>query len=439
MRIDHSLPLSVALIALAVAASSLPQDGQAQVATSVDGQRLNRTMMRMQRFGGNADGGSDRVAFSDANLSAMRYVESLMVEAGLETFIDAAGNLVGRRDGSEPGLSPIVTGSHIDTVPNGGHYDGVVGSLAAVEVARSLNQAAVETRHPLEFVIWSNEEGGKTGSRAVAGAVTAVEFELKSLGERTIGEGIEFLGGERFQLEEVERQAGDIAAYVELHVEQGAELDRRDVAIGVVEGIVGIRRWNVTVTGKANHAGTTPMDQRDDALYAAARFAVMVRDIITADPGAQVATIGRISAEPGAPNVIPGRVTLSLEMRDLSMPKLNELYQRIQRESDDLAARTGTTIEFEQFYESPAAPTDESLQQIIEAAATVRGLSHRRMPSGAGHDAQSLAPIGPIGMIFIPSRDGVSHAPSEFTSEEAIENGANVLLDSLLAIDRNFD
>ena len=424
------------LAAAVLAQNSEPSDRQS---LQVDGERLNASMERMKDFGGTPEGGSTRVAYSAANAEALEYLAGLMAAAGLTTEIDAAGNLVGRRAGSDSRLQPVVTGSHIDTVPNGGHYDGIVGVMSAIEVAQTLHDAGTELRHPLEVVVWSNEEGGKTGSRAVMGAVEESEFDLPSLGDKTLGEGMRFLGGDPGRIGTVEREPGDIAAYVELHVEQGAILDRAGIPIGVVEGIVGIRRWNVTVEGFANHAGTTPMDQRQDALYAAARFVTLVRRLVTDMPGSQVATVGRIEAHPGAPNVIPGRATLSLEIRDLSMDKIGLLFDRIQAASETLAEETETSIRFEQFYESPAAPTDERIRRLVEASADALGLAHRRMPSGAGHDAQSLAPIGPIGMIFVPSRNGVSHAPSEYTSPEQITHGANVLLRVLLGIDAEFD
>jgi len=207
----------------------------------------------------------------------------------------------------------------------------------------------------------------------------------------------------------------------------------------VVEGIVGIRRWNVYVDGTANHAGTTPMDQRSDALYAAAQFITLVRQVITSSSGTQVGTVGRIEAFPGAPNVVPGQATMSLEIRDLSMEKVIELFNKIKTASVSLAEETNVSIRFEQFYESLAAPTSETIRQLIEASAVSLGLSHRRMPSGAGHDAQSLAAICPIGMIFVPSRDGISHAPAEFTSPVQITNGAIVLLRTLMAVDQSFD
>lgn len=432
--LTHVVRSSVVFIALA---TSGPAAALADL--TVDGERLNDTMDAMKAFGGTTGGGSTRVAYSEANRDALGYLDDLMQEAGLRTRIDAAGNLVGRREGSDPGLAPLVTGSHIDTVPNGGHYDGIVGVMAAIEVARRLREADVMTRHPIEFVVWSNEEGGKTGSRAVLGAVDTGEFELPSLGDRTLGEGMRFLGGDPDNIDAVRRGPGEVAAYVELHVEQGAILDRNDIPIGVVEGIVGIRRWNVTVDGFANHAGTTPMDQRKDALYAAARLVTLVRRLITDVPGTQVGTVGRIQAYPGAPNVVPGRATMSLEIRDLSMEKIGMLFDRIETASQTLAEETGTTITFEQFYESLAAPTDERIRRLVEDSADSLALAHRRMPSGAGHDAQSFGPICPIGMIFVPSQDGVSHAPSEYTAPEQITAGANVLLRTLLGMDEAFD
>lgn len=400
----------------------------------VNSGRLNQTLSSLQDFGRAESGGSDRVAYSAANRDALRWLARLLQSAGMMTHIDPAGNLVGRIEGRKA-LPPLVTGSHIDTVPNGGHYDGNVGVMAAVEVARSLHDAGQVLDHPLEVIVWSNEEGGKTGSRSINGSVSSAELSLPSLGQRNLGEGMRFLGGNPEELANNERQPGDIAAYVELHVEQGSELDRQGIDIGVVEGIVGIKRWNVTVTGKANHAGTTPMDQRRDALYAAAQFITGVRTVITSTPGSQVGTVGRIRAEPGAPNVIPGMAIMSLEIRDLNMQTIDQLFAKVEARAEQIGDVTSTTFEFVQFYESPAAPTDGGVSAVIAEVAEDLGYSFVRMPSGAGHDAQSIAPIAPIGMIFVPSRDGVSHAPDEFTSPEAVSHGANVLLQTLLRLD----
>jgi len=411
----------------------------AQSDLRVDGDRLNATMAQMRTFGLNDDGGSDRVAYSSHNKDALTYLSELMQQSGLRPTIDFAGNLVGRRDGAVEGLAPIITGSHIDTVPNGGHYDGIVGAMSAIEVARTINSANLAIDHPLEVIIWSNEEGGKTGSRSINGSVESKEMSLQSLGDKTLGAGIAYIGGDPDRLPENRRDSEGVAALIELHVEQGAILDREGIAIGVVEGIVGIKRWNITVQGFANHAGTTPMNQRQDAMLAAARLTSAINDTITAEPGRQVGTVGRIQAFPGAPNVIPGKVIMSLEIRDLRMEKVDRLIGDIKDSSQRIAKETDTIITFEQYYESPAAITDERIKESVSIAATALGLTSMHMPSGAGHDAQSLKGIAPLGMIFVPSVDGVSHAPSEFTSEQDITNGANVLLQSIISLDKKLN
>jgi N-carbamoyl-L-amino-acid hydrolase len=260
-------------------------------------------------------------------------------------------------------------------------------------------------------------------------------MDLPSLGDKTLGDGIRHLGGHPDRLGDNRRAPGDIAGYVELHVEQGAILDREGIAIGVVEGIVGIKRWYITVSGFANHAGTTPMDQRQDALYASALMIAKVREIITGEDGRQVGTVGKIEVSPGAPNVIPGEVMFSLEIRDLSMEKVTRLFGEIRDAATAIAAANDVTVSFDQYYESPEAPTDEAIQDLVRASAEALGLNSLDMPSGAGHDAQSMKGIAPLGMIFVPSRNGVSHAPTEYTSPEQIANGANVLLQTILGMD----
>lgn len=423
--------LSIVLLTLAVGMSSAQQTD-----LRIDGERLNESLSQLRTIGLNENGGSNRVAYSQFNKEALDYLFGLMVESGLRPHIDVAGNLVGRKEGRIEGLATIITGSHIDTVPNGGHYDGIVGSLAAIEVARTLHESSYVTDHPLEIIIWSNEEGGKTGSRTINGSVTPDEMNLPSLGDRTLGDGIAFIGGKPDRLGENKRNPPEVAALIELHIEQGAILDNEGYSIGVVEGIVGIKRWNITVDGFANHAGTTPMNQRQDAMVSAAQLASAIHGIITGEPGRQVGTIGRIQAYPGAPNVVPGKVVMSLEIRDLSMEKIGRLFERIESESQVLAEISDTVITFEQFYESPAAITDDRIKSLINDVADELGLSSMHMPSGAGHDAQSLKGIAPLGMIFVPSVKGISHAPTEFTSEQDVTNGGNVLIQTIIRLDK---
>jgi N-carbamoyl-L-amino-acid hydrolase len=402
----------------------------------VNAQRLEQRLMKLAEFG-NSENGNRRVAYSDHDLKGREYIMTLMREAGLAVRIDAAGNIIGRREGTDRSVPPILFGSHIDCVPNGGHYDGNVGSLGAIEVAQVLFENTVTTQHPLEVVVFANEEGGLIGSRGMIGELHDAALNVVTHSGKTVREGIRFIGGNPDKLREAARKKGDIKAFIELHIEQGGILEEKRINIGVVEGIVGINWWNVTVEGFANHAGTTPMHKRSDALLAAARFIVAVNNVVTSVPGRQVGTVGRISAEPGAPNVIPGKVTMSLELRDLSAEKIQELFKRIQHEARVISLESGVTFSFSPI--EPAsipAPTDERLRRLIAESARVLGLTSQMMPSGAGHDAQNLARIAPTGMIFVPSVGGISHSPKEFTRPEDMANGANVLLHTVLKIDR---
>lgn len=389
----------------------------------------------LSRIGAREDGGIDRLAFSDADLEGRDYVISLLEEAGLTVRVDLAGNIFGRLEGEVVSLSPIMVGSHIDSVPAGGKYDGPLGTLGALECVVTLEEIGIKPRHPIEVVVFVNEEGGKTGSRVLAGEFRSEELKLESASGYTIEEGIRRLGGDPDRLREAMISAGEVAGFLELHVEQGAVLERSGIQIGVVEGIVGIRRWNAVVRGSANHAGTTPMDQRRDALLGAARLVEAVNRVVRSLPGSQVATVGRLQVSPGAPNVIPGEAHLSIEIRALTMTRIQEVMDGIRREADAIGSDNGTPIEIEEFYLSGAAPTDERFRHWVESSAEDLGLSHRRMPSGAGHDAQAVAHFAPVGMIFVPSVGGLSHHPEEYSRPEDIEAGANVLLGALLRAD----
>jgi beta-ureidopropionase / N-carbamoyl-L-amino-acid hydrolase len=402
-------------------------------AVRVNGQRIMEHIKGLAEFGANPQGGVSRVAYSDADKQGREYVMGLMKDAQLDVTIDAAGNLIGRRAGSVPKLPPLIIGSHIDTVPEGGNYDGVVGSMGAIEVAQTLAENKITLRHPLEVVIFQNEEGGLIGSRAMNGELTEKELDLVSRSGKTIREGIKFIGGDPSRLKEVKRIF--IGAYLELHIEQGNILETTKTNIGVVEGIVGINWWDVTIEGFANHAGTTAMNNRQDALLAAAKFIQAVNQIVTSVPGRQVGTVGRINALPGAPNVIPGKVVLSLELRDLDAAKIKMLYDKIYAEAQQIAKDSNTKFDFKEINVNTPAPTNQFMRSHITEAARGLGLSTKLMPSGAGHDAQDMARIGAAGMIFIPSVGGISHSPREFSRPEDIINGANVLLHAVIRFD----
>lgn len=424
------------IAALSVAGVALAPAAFAAEPVRASPERMETRILALAQFGANPEGGVSRVAFSDADLAGRAYISELMRRAGLDVRVDAAGNLIGRRSGGEDGLPPILIGSHIDSVPGGGNYDGDVGVIGAIEVVELLNAHGIRLRHPLEVVSFTDEEGGLTGSRAMAGKLTEEGMRVVSHAGLTIRDGIRRVGGDPDRLDEATRKPGDIAAYVELHIEQGGILHEAGTDIGVVEGIVGIRWWDVTVEGMANHAGTTPMNRRSDAMVTAAELTLAINRVATELEGRQVATVGRIQAFPGAPNVVPGKVTMSLEIRDLDAAKMQKVYDLIAAEAEHIADARGAAIRLEEVdLAAVPAPTDERLRDIVASAADALGLSYRRMPSGAGHDAQDLALIAPIGMIFVPSVDGISHSPREYTSAEDMANGASVLLGTVLAID----
>ncbi|MCZ6863455.1 MAG: Zn-dependent hydrolase [Alphaproteobacteria bacterium] len=399
--------------------------------------RIEQRIKALSAFGANSEGGVSRVAFSDADLAGRAYIRDLMREAGLSVRMDTAGNIIGRREGSEPNLPVIMFGSHIDSVPGGGNYDGNVGVIGAIEVIQLLEDNAIRTRHPLEVVCFTDEEGGLIGSRAMIGEIGDATLGVVSHSGMTIGEGIRAVGGDPKRLDLAERRLGELKAFIELHIEQGAILHEENIDIGVVEGIVGIRWWDVTIEGLANHAGTSPMNRRWDAMVTAAEYILAVNRVVTSMSGRQVATVGRLRAEPGAPNVIPGRVVMSLEVRDLELEKMEQVFAEIEKRAATIADQTGTSIRFDLIdVDSHPEPTDPRLRKIIARAAQMYGYSYRLMPSGAGHDAQDLATITPTGMIFVPSRGGISHSPKEFTSPRHMANGADVLLGTVVAIDQ---
>ncbi len=406
----------------------------AQVTVNQD--RLENRIMELAKFGILESGETERVAFSDADVAAQQWVINILKELDLKVHIDFAGNVIGRREGKKPSLKPISFGSHIDRVPNGGNYDGCVGSMASLEVLEVLNENKIKTNHPLEIIIFSNEEGGVMGSRAIAGHLGKEAFPIVNSSGYSMAEGIMRLGGDTTRIAEVARKKDEIAAFLELHIEQGGTLEKENIDIGIVEGIVGLKWWEVEFTGFANHAGTTPMNARQDALLAAAKFIVAVNEVTTSFEGAQVGTVGKIKAEPGAPNVIPGKVVTSLEIRDLSLVVIDNVYDAIKTRANEIAKDSNVQIEFRALdtTANPAIMTS-SIQSVIKTSAEKLSLSTKRLPSGAGHDAQDMALIAPTGMIFVPSKGGISHSPKEFTSAKDMANGANVLLQTILNLD----
>jgi len=431
------------LIASTLSLATVSSASNAQDAPSpkfhINSQRLQSTLEKLSEFGRNPAGGVTRLGFSETDMAAREYVMGLMKQAGLQVRVDPAGNIFGSRAGSEK-LPILLTGSHIDSVLHGGNYDGDLGSMAAIELIRTLNDLNVKTRHPLEVVIWTNEEGNHFGLTTLGSSVAAGQLGPEILDRKddqclTLADWLRRYGQDPAHLTDARIPRGSISAIVELHIEQGPNLEENKIPIGIVQGIVGLKRWMCTVSGFANHAGTTPMNRRKDALAAASKDILAVREVVRAEEGRQVGTVGFVKVEPGAVNVIPGRVQFPIELRDLDTAKIDRMWQHIQERLKQTDTEENVETSCTQFDDAQPASADPTVKSAIAAAAKSLGLATMDLPSGATQDAQNIAKVAPMGMIFVPSHDGISHSPKEFTSWQDCANGAEVLYRTILLLD----
>jgi N-carbamoyl-L-amino-acid hydrolase len=376
------------------------------------------------------------LAFTPEDLLARKIVQSWMAEAGMSVRLDAAGNIIGTYPGQQEGASALATGSHIDTVPVAGRYDGVLGVLAGIEVVRVLNENGIQLAHPIEVIVFTDEESSVIGCKAMAGnAVNDPEYYRRNDGT-PIQSCLERIGGDWSKLTTAQRNPGEIAAFVELHVEQGGVLESTDTQIGIVKGIVGQYRFAVTVTGRPNHAGTTPMNMRRDALVAASQVVLAVNQLGVDTPGEQVATVGYFNVSPNAVNIVPGRVDLKIDVRDLSQTHLDNLVEQMKQQFSQIAEATQTEIVMTEALQVLPTLAEPKIQNAIAQVCQQLGLSYCHLPSRAGHDAQEIGRFADIGMIFVPSSAGISHAEDEYSSPEQCTQGANVLLQTLLQLDQ---
>ena len=406
---------------------------------NIDPVRLNRTVQELGAIGESPQG-MQRVAFSPEDVAGREYVISLMRKAGMETRIDPAGNIIGRLEGSEPGLAAIGMGSHTDTVPSGGKYDGALGVLSALECVQTLSDNNSRLRHPVEAMVFTNEEGTRfyrwlLGSRAMAGMLLDEDLNAVDDDGVTLGSCFADIGGDMGRIQEAARAKGDLAAFFELHIEQGPTLYQANTPIGVVTGITGRAMFEVEVNGMANHAGTTPMSVRHDALVSASKLVLAVQRLAKEEEVCRVATTGAIQAHPNAVNVIPGNARIGVEFRDVSMDALAQAEAELHRIAASVAAEDGVRIDIHQQRFTDSVPISESMQDLVAEAAERSELASARIPSGAGHDTQAIANITDVAMLFVPSVNGISHSPEEFTTPEDCANGAQVLLNVLLMAD----
>ncbi|MEL6908916.1 MAG: Zn-dependent hydrolase [Cyanobacteria bacterium J06598_4] len=399
----------------------------------VNGDRLNQSIASLASIGQLPNGGVKRIAYSKEDVEARNLVQQWMKDLEMEIAIDAAGNIIGKYLGKNPLASAIATGSHIDTVPCGGHYDGAYGVLAGLEVVRVLKENQIKLERPIEVIVFTDEEGSMIGSKAISGRVVGDPEYYRRPDGTDIQTCLAKIGGDWHRLSQARRSTGDVSAFVELHVEQGPVLESMQKQIGVVEGIVGQRRFQITVKGSANHAGTTPMSMRRDALVAASQVVLAVNQIGNSS-GQQVATVGKMEVKPNAANVVPGWVEMSLDIRDLSSLHIDSLLSQLRTHLEEIAVATNTQIRLNPCLHNEPALAEPYIQKAIALSCEQLNLSYTYLPSRASHDAQEMAQLADMGMIFVPSEMGVSHDASEYTSPEQCVQGANILLQTLIRL-----
>jgi beta-ureidopropionase / N-carbamoyl-L-amino-acid hydrolase len=397
--------------------------------------RLERSLHDLGRIGETPRGGLTRLALSDEDKRARDQMVAWMREAGLRVSIDQMGNIFGERPGTAA-LPPVMMGSHVDSVPTGGKYDGQLGVLCGLEVIRALNDGKVRTRHPVTLVIFTNEEGARFQPAMIASGVMAGKIALEDAYNARDKDGIRLVD----ELERIGYLGSEpcvprpFRAYLELHIEQGPCLEEEGLSVGVVEGIVAISWSRLTLSGVQDHAGPTPMRIRHDALVAAAEVVTGVRRLAKEIGGDMVTTVGQLTVSPNIVNAIPGKVVLSIDMRDPQDATLDRARPLLDRLVKEACQREGVRDELEHYWRVPYTPFNPEVVAAVERAAKASGARYRRIRSGAGHDAQYMAAIGPAGMVFVPSHDGRSHCEEEFTPMDDIEQGANTLLTAALEL-----
>ena len=402
----------------------------------VDGERLWRRLSELAEVGKQESGGVTRHSFTDEERVAKDLVASFMEEAGLAVREDAVGNLFGRREGRDPNAPAVLVGSHVDSVYEGGNFDGPLGVLAGVEVAQSMEEGGVETARPVEVVAFTDEEGarfsfGMIGSRALAGSLSPEDLQHEDGDGISIADAMRNYGLDPARIAEAARPRDSVAAYLELHIEQGRVLENEGLPVGVVTGIAAPVWRRLVFTGETGHAGTTPMELRHDALAAAAEVTAVAEEEASGT-GTSVGTVGQVSVEPGGINIIPGRVELSLDLRDIDEETRDLVEERILERARGVCERRGVGFETEVLQRMTPVSCSETVRGAVRASCEKLGLQPYTLASGAAHDGMQLVGLCPVGMVFVRSKDGVSHNPEEWSSKEDCRTGAEVLYRTVL-------
>jgi allantoate deiminase len=400
--------------------------------------RLWNRLMQLSEIGKQENGGITRLSFSREERQAKDLVISFMQEAGLSIREDEVGNVIGRKEGRIKDAPAILIGSHIDSVPNGGNFDGPLGVMAGTEVLQTMNEQRIVTDNPIEVIAFTDEEGtrfgfGMIGSRAIAGTLTHEELQNTDENGVSIAQAMKEAGFDPSKISNAAKEKGSVKAYLELHIEQGKVLENENLSVGVVSGIAGPLWTKWTLRGEAAHAGSTPMHLRKDPLVAAAKIMEFIEDEVKKYKNA-VGTVGKISVKPGGVNVIPGQVEFTLDLRDIDENVRNEIERNIVSKATQICQDRGIELTIEDLQRVPPAPCSTEIQEIIKSSCEKIGLDTMTLPSGAGHDGMQLVDLCPIGMIFVRSKNGISHNPEEWSSKEDCANGAEVLYHTVLGL-----
>lgn len=379
--------------------------------------------------------GITRMSYSKEDVLSRNYLKQQMASIGLSVREDAIGNIYGRFEGSEANLPPVMIGSHFDSVPNGGAFDGPAGVIMGLEIASLFYQYQLKPRYPLEIVALVEEEGASFGggllaSRAIAGYVSADDLHAMFDSDGvSAAEKMARLGFNADNVASVVRKSGDIRAFIELHIEQGPVLEQSNSDVGIVDTIVGLSQLIVTINGKAGHAGTTPMDMRADALLVTSELIGKIAQFAIVQ-GETVATVGKLQVFPNGANIIPSKVTFTVDIRSKNEQKLNNVLEQVTQAVNDIASAQFTVNIEQPIYIKPTH-LDSSIVKLLECSAAQLDYKNQKMVSGAGHDAMIFANICPVGLVFVPSRNGLSHHPDEWTDYEQIKKGIDVIFEAV--------
>ncbi|OKL37479.1 Zn-dependent hydrolase [Domibacillus mangrovi] len=398
--------------------------------------RLWRRLHELSQFGKQTSGGVTRFSFTKEERQAKDLVMTYMKEAGMTVREDAAGNVIGRKEGTKEVVPAVLIGSHIDSVPEGGVFDGPLGVLAGIEVVQAMSEANVETVHPVEVIAFTDEEGsrfglGMIGSRALAGTLLPEQLQQIDQNGITIAVAMQEAGLHPNEINKAARQPETVKAYVELHIEQGKVLERAGQPAGIVTGIAGPLWTRWTIEGEAGHAGATPMNQRKDSLMTSLQIIQYIEEETKKYTNA-VATVGQISVKPGGVNVIPGETTFTLDLRDIEERDRDHIEEAITSYAYSLCADREMSITIEELQRVAPAPCSNEIRAVMEEACRELEIEPMSLPSGAGHDGMQFNDFCPIGMVFVRSKDGISHNPDEWSSEEDCGTGAAILYETVL-------